>query len=94
MHQVHLADQLYQQAQRRAIEAGFTSIDEYVADVIAQDLVLRAENLDHVFTPDVIRELDRASEVATGGGKTYSSDELKEHFRRRSEAWRANQTNR
>jgi hypothetical protein len=29
MHQVQLPDQLYQEAQRRAIEAGFTTVDEY-----------------------------------------------------------------
>jgi hypothetical protein len=92
MHQVHLADQLYQEAQRRATEAGFTTVDEYVADVIAQDLELCTENYDHVFTPEVIRELDRVSAAAKAGGKTYSPEEVKEHFRKRSEAWRENHT--
>ncbi len=84
MHQVHLADQLYQEAQRRAIEAEFTSVDEYVADVISHDL----ENLDQFFTPEVISDLDRMAAAAKVGGKTYSADEVKEHFRKRSDAWR------
>jgi hypothetical protein len=94
MHQIQLADQLYQEAQRRAINAGFTTVDEYVADVIAQDLELSHENSDHVFTPEVIGELDRISSAAKAGGKTYSPDEVKEHFCKRSEAWQLDQTTR
>ena len=92
MHQVQLADQLYQEAQRRATESGFTTVDEYVADVIFQDLDLSAENFDHLFTPEVIRELDRISAAARVGGKTYNPNEVKEHFRKRSEAWQADHT--
>jgi hypothetical protein len=88
MHQINLADQLYQEAQRRAVEAGFTSVDEYVADVITNDL----ESFDDLFTPQVIRELDQASAAAKTGGKTYSTEEVREHFHKRSEAWRADQT--
>jgi hypothetical protein len=55
--------------------------------VIAHDLELSTEYFDHFFTPEVIRELDRASEAAKAGGKTYNPDEVKEHFRKRSEAW-------
>ena len=90
MHQIQLADQLYEEAQRRAIEAGFTTVDEFVADIVAQELELSAENRDHVFTPEVIRELDRVSRHKAGGKRI--ADEVKEHFRTRSEAWRADQT--
>jgi hypothetical protein len=92
MHQVNLDDHLYQQAQRWATEAGFNTVDEYVADVISNDLELSIENQDHLFTPEVISELDRISASIQAGGKTYSSDEVREHFRKRSEAWRANRT--
>jgi hypothetical protein len=92
MHQVQLTERLYQEAQRRAIEAGFTTVDEYVADVLFHDLELSSEKLDDLFTCDVIRELDRISMAAKAGGKTYSPDELKEHFRKRSEVWQADRT--
>ena len=39
MHQIQLSDQLYEQAQRRALEAGFSSVDEFVADVVQQHLI-------------------------------------------------------
>jgi hypothetical protein len=94
MHQVQLADPLYQEARRRATEAGFATVDEYVADIIAQDLELSTENLDPVFTPEVIRDLDRVSAAAKAGGTTYSPDQIREHFRKRSEAWREDHANR
>ena len=34
MHQIQLNDVLFQEAQRRAAEAGFESVDEYVAEVL------------------------------------------------------------
>jgi len=92
MHQVNLADQIYQDAQCRAVEAGFTTVDDYIADMIAHDLEPSIENLDHLFTPEVIRDLDRSSAAAKAGGKTYSAEEVKEHFRKRSEAWQENHT--
>ena len=92
MHQIHLNDQLYQQALGRAKEAGSSSVDEYVADVISNDLELSIENHDHLFTPEVIGELDRVATSVNAGGKIYSSEDVKEHFRKRSEAWRANRT--
>lgn len=42
MHHIHLSDQLYQQAQRRATESGFPSVDEYIADVVQHDLMTDA----------------------------------------------------
>ena len=38
MQQVQLPDQLYRVAQRRASEAGFASVEEYIADVVTQDV--------------------------------------------------------
>ena len=38
MHQVRLSDELYQDAQRRAAEAGFPSVDDYVANLLQHDL--------------------------------------------------------
>ena len=83
MREVYLADDLYREAQRLAMESGFTSVDEYVADVIVRDLQFHAENQNHLFTPQVIRELDRISAAAKEGGKTYSPEEVREHFRKK-----------
>ena len=45
MHQVQLSDQVYDQVKRRAEEAGFKSVDEYVADVLVND-AQETEDLD------------------------------------------------
>jgi hypothetical protein len=48
MHQVQLelTDQLYDRAKRRAVEAGFESVTDYIADVVFADLAEDIENLD------------------------------------------------
>jgi len=39
MHQVQLADKLFEAAEHRARSAGFASVDDYVADVLSHNLV-------------------------------------------------------
>jgi hypothetical protein len=71
MHQINLSDQLYQEALRKAAEAGFPSVDEYVADVLQHDLHEETENLDHLFTPERLAHIDRgAAEIDAGKGLT------------------------
>lgn len=86
MHQIKLADQLYRAAERRAAEAGF-SVDDYVADVISQSIQDRAENHDHLFTPERITHLDRISAGVKAGEKTYSTAEVEAHFEQKRKQW-------
>jgi len=51
MYQVRLNDKLYKEAERRAREAGFGSVDEFVADRLESDFSDGQENFDHLFTP-------------------------------------------
>jgi hypothetical protein len=96
MHQVQLNDQLYREAQRRASEAGYATVDDYVADVVSHDLVeddgQDTPDLDHLFTPPVVAELEQIAARAKAGGKTYTSEEVREHFRAKSDAWRENRS--
>ncbi len=62
MQKVQLNDQLYKEAERRAREAGFASVDEFVADRLESDFSEEQENFDHLFTPEVIAELDEISD--------------------------------
>lgn len=91
MQHIQLSDQLYKQAQRRASEVGFQSVDEYVAEMIETDVGISTENFDHFFTPQIIAELDQIQAEIKAGGKTYTQDEIDEHFRRKSQAWRETQ---
>jgi len=87
---VQLDDRLYQKAQQRATEAGFASVDEYVADVVSQDLVegLDAEqpDLQHLFMPERIAHI-QASMEEMKAGKVFTSDQVDEHFRQKRAAW-------
>lgn len=89
MHQIqlNLTDQLYSHAMRRAIEAGFTSLDEFLAEIIENELATDTENLDDRFTPKVLEELDRVSASVKKGAKTLTQQDVDEHFRQKSKAW-------
>ena len=97
MHQVQLelTDQIYAQAKLRADEAGFSTVDEYLTDILTDDLSEEfvaedpegeTENLDHLFTPERLAHVDRVIADIKAGGKTYTSAEVREHFRKRFRA--------
>ncbi len=69
MRQVHLNDRLYQEAQRGAEASGFSSVDEYVADVLSHDFQLDDENLDQFFTPERLALIDPSAADEEKGGR-------------------------
>jgi predicted transcriptional regulator len=87
---VQLDDRLYQQAKQRAAEAGFASVDEYVADVVSHDLIedLDAEqpDLQHLFTPERLAEID-AGFAEIQAGKCFTAEEVREHFKQKRAEW-------
>ena len=91
MHQVQLTDQLYREAERRAREAGFATVDEYVADRLENEFNGGEDNFDHIFTPEVIAELDRVSDQIKAGGKTYTMEETEAHLEKKRQEWLRNQ---
>ena len=50
--QLQLSDQLYAQAKRRAGEAGFESVDDYIADVVTDELTEDTKKFGHLFVTD------------------------------------------
>jgi hypothetical protein len=87
MHQVQLSDQLYQEAARRAREAGFQSVEDYFADLVHKDASeYDPDDLDARFTPKVLKALDAA--MAEGRAtKFYTPEEVDAHLDKQREAW-------
>ncbi len=52
MHQIQLSNDLFEGAQRRATEAGFSSVDDFVAEVLRHELADEAVDFDRLFTPE------------------------------------------
>lgn len=77
---------MYQKAKERAAAAGFGSVEAFVADLVADDL-LDADNFDHLFTPAVVADLRRISTEADGGAPTFTSEELRDYLRKVSANW-------
>jgi hypothetical protein len=76
MHQVQLSDEVCERAKRRADQAGFKSVDEFIANVVLEREAEDAGNYNHRFTPKVLAELDRVSAKAKAGGRTYTQEEV------------------
>jgi len=95
MREVHLqlTDLLYAEAQRRAFESGFASLDEYIVDIVSGELGQETENLDHRFTPKVVSHLKQIQEEISAGATTYTESEIDEHFKERARAWRESRAN-
>ena len=87
MHEVHLqlSDQVYDRAMRRALEAGFNSVDEFIAEVVTDELVDDSENLDRLFTPERLAMIDAAALQINRGQFLTAQDADVELARRRME---------
>jgi hypothetical protein len=87
MAQIQLADDLYLEAQRRASDEGFKTVDEFVARLVSQTIHDQSENFDYVFTPERIAELDQISAEVRAGAKTYTWDEVEEQIAKKRSQW-------
>lgn len=86
MHQVNLNDRVYEEARRRAQAAGFSSVDDYVADVLSQGFQLDDDNLDRFFTPERLAHIDRsAAQIDAGQGLTL--EQARADLARRRDQW-------
>jgi hypothetical protein len=75
MQQVQLNDTLYKEAERRAHEAGFGSVDEFVADRLESDFMAGQEDFDDLFTSQVVARLDQISQQMRAG-ESVSTEEV------------------
>lgn len=87
--QLQLDDQLYVQLQRRAHDAGFTKLDEYIVGLVSEDITCEQERLDHSFSPAVIAHLDKLREGIQSGAPTYSESNVETYLTAKAQAWRA-----
>ena len=87
MHNIQFSDALYREASRKAKQEGYKSVDAYVQDVISVDIKEDPDNFDHIFTPEVIAELDQIINEMKAGGKVYTREEVDAHLAELREAW-------
>jgi len=85
--QLQLPDQLYDRAQRRAVEAGFKSVSDYIRGIVTDDLAVDSENLDHLFTPERLALIDKAADEVRAG-QFFTAEEADAELARRRAEWR------
>ncbi len=76
---------------RRAVAAGFSSVDEYVSDVLSHDFQLDDEHLNHFFTPERLALIDQsAADVAAGN--VHAMEQVRESLDQTRDAWLRDQS--
>jgi hypothetical protein len=90
MPQVRLDEQVFETAQRRAVDAGYSSVEEYISDFVVHDQVddmaSQTPDLEHLFTPDRLAHIDAAM-AEIKGGRSFSSEEAADELANRRQEW-------
>ena len=90
MPQIQLDDRIFTAATLRATEAGFSTVDEYVADVLSHDLIdangEETPNLDHLFTPERLAHIDEAA-AEIKAGNFYRPEQADAELAKRRAEW-------
>ncbi len=89
MPQVQLNDQMFRAAQRRAADGGYSSVDDYIADVLAHDLVDDNEEnvtITPLFTPERLEHIDKAA-ADIKAGNFYTAEQADAELARRRAQW-------
>jgi len=86
MRSISVPDQIYALAQEDAV-AGGVSVSAYVVGLIAQAAKTDPEDYGHIFTAEVVRELDQISEAAKAGKPTFSLEEVDASLAATRAAW-------
>ena len=86
MQQVQLSDQLYKDVQRRAAQAGFSSVDQYIAEVLSRDPFEGLDDFDHLFTPERLAHIDKAA-AQIDAGQFYTPGQADAELAKRRDEW-------
>ena len=90
MHSIHLNDHVYTMAQQLASARGHKSVEDYITEVVEEEMLADTENFDHLFTPEVMAGI--AEGVADAeAGRTYTLKEALEQVAEWKKEWRNDQ---
>lgn len=85
MREIHIPESLYRQAQEAARADG-VEVDSFIAEVVRKYFADDPDNYDHLFTPEVLEELDRRWESAKAGN-VKTLDEVEADFIKMRDEW-------
>jgi hypothetical protein len=76
MSYVQLNEKLYKAAKQRATNEGYASVDEYVDDLVSQDVV-PDDRYEYLFTAELLARLEQITGEIKTGGKIYTLAEVR-----------------
>jgi hypothetical protein len=87
---ISIPDEAYATAEKRAQEEGFGSAEMFLSDLVVSSVDSDDDDYQHLFTPEVIAELDAIASKIDAGGKLYTEDEVRASLAANREAWLKN----
>jgi hypothetical protein len=89
MRQIQLTEADYEEAQTRASDAGFCSVDDYISSLITFGNFVLDENtnLDHLFTPERLAHIYRVLADVKNGGQVFTVEESREDLANYRAEW-------
>ncbi len=93
---ISLSDEVYALTSQRAAAAGFTSVEEYIVNVLSEEHADESSepepDLRHLFTPERMAKIEKAiSEIDSGN--CYTDEELTVELSRMRQEWLNNKNN-
>ena len=65
-----------------ASASGFVTVDDYVADVLQNDLHEETENLEYLFTPDRLAHIESAA-AQIDAGQGIPAEKVRDYFQQK-----------
>jgi hypothetical protein len=79
MPQIELDEHIFRCAQASATEAGFDTVEAYIADLVVADRAgSTTDDFSHLFTAELLARFDQISREIKADGKAFTVAEMRE----------------
>ncbi len=88
---IEIPEEAYLAVQQQALNGGFETTERYISDIVVSTAMHDSENFDHIFTADIIADLNTISRGIEAGEKTFTMDEVHDRLAETRRKWLANE---
>ena len=86
MPQVEIPARVFDAARQRAADSGFASVDEFISDLVSQELEDKLDDLVIQFTPERLAQIDQGLDDLRQG-RSYTAQQAEVELQKRRSQW-------